>query len=58
MTPEDQKRMVELCVMIQTETDPKKFTQLVYDLNVLLEARYVDVRTNGPAVTGEHKAAG
>ncbi len=39
MTPEDRIRMTELCQKIQTENDPKKFTQLIYELNVLLEAR-------------------
>jgi hypothetical protein len=35
--------MIELCQRVQMESDPKKFTQLVYELNVLLEACQFDL---------------
>src|SRR5262252_7741931 len=43
MTPEQRKRMSELCQQVQTETNTKRFTQLIYELNVLLQARQIEL---------------
>ena len=43
MTQEQRKRLAELCQEVQTETDSKKFTQLIYELNVLLQARQIEL---------------
>ena len=37
MTSEERERMFALCEQIQKETNHKKFTELVLELNVLLE---------------------
>ena len=37
MTPEQRQRLGELCRQIETESDQKKFAQLVYEVNVLFE---------------------
>ena len=38
MTPEEEKRMNQLCRLIEAEKDPAVFDQLVQELNQLLEA--------------------
>lgn len=38
MTPEQRERMNALCEFIQDESDPKKFSLLVNELNALLES--------------------
>ena len=37
MTPDEQAEMTRLCSLIQVEKEPKKFDQLVSQLNELLE---------------------
>jgi hypothetical protein len=39
MTNEERKRMYELCSMIEKESDPERFMELVKELNNLLEER-------------------
>jgi hypothetical protein len=39
MTPEERERMNKLCAQIAVEEDPTIFTQLVRQLNDLLEKR-------------------
>jgi len=39
MTPEERERMNSLCKQIQSEKDREKFTQLVIELNNLLERK-------------------
>jgi hypothetical protein len=39
MTPEERSRMIELCEQIQVETNSRRFTELVIELNELLERR-------------------
>ena len=39
MTPEERERMNSLCKQIQNEKDHEKFTQLVIELNNLLERK-------------------
>jgi hypothetical protein len=39
MTPEETKRLYELCERIKTEKDPTKFDVLVSELNDLLEKK-------------------
>jgi hypothetical protein len=39
MTPAETKRMHELCSLIQFEKDHKIFTELVHELNALLEQK-------------------
>lgn len=39
MTPEEKDRLDSLCKQIQIERDPKKFSDLLAELNVLLEAK-------------------
>jgi hypothetical protein len=48
MTPEQRKCINELCQKIQTESDQKKFNQLVYELTVFLEQCRVDPDPNRP----------
>ncbi len=40
MTPDERERMAILCERIATEQDPKKFDQLIQDLNDLLERKH------------------
>ncbi len=52
MTPEERERMNWLCQRIQDERDQKKFTDLVRELNDLLERkghRLEDTAKDGPA---------
>ena len=39
MTPEESERMNELCAQIQVERDPRKFGELIAELNDMLEAK-------------------
>jgi hypothetical protein len=39
MTPEERERMNWLCKQIQDETDPKRFGQLIAELNEVLAAK-------------------
>ena len=39
MTPEERERMNKLCAQIQIEQDRQKFTQLIKELNTLVEAK-------------------
>jgi hypothetical protein len=40
MTPEEVERMNELCKRIETEKDHKRFSQLLAELNKLLEGTH------------------
>jgi hypothetical protein len=40
MTPDERERMATLCERIATEQDPKKFDELIKDLNDLLELKH------------------
>lgn len=40
MTPDEVKRMKELCRQIAVEYDQQKFTQLLIELNELLEKKH------------------
>ena len=44
MTPEEQERMSELCRRITTEKDPLVFTQLVEELNDLLDQKLARIQ--------------
>ena len=37
MTPEDQKELNRLCLLVMAEKDPAKLTKLVEDLNAFLK---------------------
>jgi hypothetical protein len=39
MTPEEREKMNRLCILIQSEQDPAKFTALMKELNELLESK-------------------
>ena len=39
MSPEERERMHEICVKLQVEQDHKKFTELMSELNNLLERK-------------------
>lgn len=39
MTPEERKKMNGLCILIQSEQDPAKFTVLMKQFNELLETK-------------------
>jgi hypothetical protein len=45
MTPEENTEMKRLCRLIQDERNPNKFTQLVYQLNLLF--KHKERRLNG-----------
>jgi hypothetical protein len=45
MTPEERKEMNRLCLLIQDEKDHRKFTELIAQLNALLEKK--EQRLNG-----------
>jgi hypothetical protein len=40
MTPDERERMAILCERIAKEQDPKKFDELIRDLNDLLELKH------------------
>jgi hypothetical protein len=40
MTPEERKRMNEICAQIATEEDPETFNKLLRELNKLLEQEH------------------
>jgi hypothetical protein len=48
MTPEERKRMNWLCTQIQEERDPKRFDQLITELNELLAARESRITIGSP----------
>ena len=39
MTPDERERMNQICLLIQTEKNPQRFTALVRELNELIDAR-------------------
>ena len=45
MTPEQRKRLNELCRKVQQETDPKRFDESVHELNELLEEKHEPIHT-------------
>jgi hypothetical protein len=49
MTPEERERMDELCKAVQAEKDPRKFDELVRELNELIEEKHERIHP-------EHKA--
>ena len=49
MTPEETKRMFELCKKIQTEKDQETFNTLVRELNDLLAKKQTRLAPNPPA---------
>jgi hypothetical protein len=54
MSSEDRQRMMALCERIQTEKSPAEFTKLIYELNVLLEKRHVDIKSDDGAYEPEN----
>ena len=40
MTPEERKKMNDICTRIQIEKNPETFDQLVHELNELLEIKH------------------
>ena len=48
MTPEEREKMYVLCKLIQEEQDPKQLTELIRELNDLLEEKLnrIDIKRN------------
>jgi len=43
MTPEERKRMNEICGQLATEEDPETFDKLLRELNELLEQKHESI---------------
>jgi hypothetical protein len=55
MTPEECEQMNQLCVLLQSENDPEKFSALLQELNNLLEKkerRFLDDLKKDPLLRG------
>jgi hypothetical protein len=53
--PEERERMNQLCVVLQSENDPEKFSALLQELNNLLdkkERRFLDDLKKDPLLRG------
>lgn len=48
MTTEEQERMNTLCQLIQKETDHKKLSEMVAELNLLLDEKKDQLRDDKP----------
>lgn len=48
MTSEEREKMNKLCRQIQEEKDPNKFTELIRELNELLEKKEIRLKQTRP----------
>jgi hypothetical protein len=51
MTAEEREKLTQLCILIQSEKDPVRFTALVQELNALLEKkeqRFIEDQSKDP----------
>jgi len=51
MTFEERKRMFALCKLIQDEKDPKKFADLIQELNQLLDQKRERIQPEDRSMT-------
>jgi len=49
MSSEDRERMIELCRRIHRETNPRKLTLWIDDLNALIQRKIEDLRSKSPS---------